>query len=172
MCGCARMAALSALRGWMSNGRAPGGHLIQHRAERKEIAPIVHRRARQLLRRHVMDGARDGARLPSARRSSARRRPTPGKCFASPKSSSFTSPPAVRKMLPGVISRWMMPCSCAAPSALAIWLAMSTISSSDNGPASSRDFRLRALEQLHRDERLRFVLADLEDRADVGMIQR
>ena len=28
-----------------------------------------------------------------------------GKCFASPKSSSFTSPPVVRKMLPGVMSR-------------------------------------------------------------------
>src|SRR5438874_5597702 len=41
--------------------------------------------------------------------------------FANPKSSTLTTPSGVILMLAGFRSRWMMPFSCAASSASAIW---------------------------------------------------
>ena len=54
--------------------------------------------------------------------------------FASPKSSTLTSPPGVIFTLAGFKSRWTMPFSCAASSAAAICPAMRRASSNGSGP--------------------------------------
>ncbi len=41
----------------------PGEHLVEDRAERKNVAPLVDHRAPHLLRRHVADGSHHGAGL-------------------------------------------------------------------------------------------------------------
>ncbi len=66
----------------------------------------------------------------------------PGVSFASPKSSSFTWPLSVRKMFPGLMSRWMMPSLCVVCSASAISMPMSTIWWTFSGPRASRSRRL------------------------------
>jgi hypothetical protein len=55
--------------------------------------------------------------------------------FASPKSSTLTTPSGVTLMLAGFRSRWTMPFSCAASRASAIWPAMARPWSKDNARA-------------------------------------
>ena len=55
---------------------------------------------------------------------------------ARPKSRTLTTPAGVVMMLAGFRSRWMMPLSCAASSASAIWPAMRSASPSASGPLS------------------------------------
>lgn len=56
------------------------------------------------------------------------------RAFANPKSSTFTVPSSRTLMLAGFRSRWMMPCSCAASSASAIWRAIAMTSTSGIPP--------------------------------------
>ena len=60
---------------------------------------------------------------------------SPVVAFASPKSSTLTTPSGVTLMLAGFRSRWTIPFSCAASSASAIWRAMASAWSNDNARA-------------------------------------
>ena len=75
--------------------------------------------------------------------------------FASPKSSTFTTPSPRTLMLAGFRSRWTMPCSCAASSASAICVAIGSASSSGNGPRARRSARILAVDELHHQARRR-----------------
>ncbi len=91
---------------------------------------------------------------------------------AMPKSRIFARPSLVRKMLSGLMSRWMMPFSCAAARPSAIWLATSTAFCGMQGAAAQAVEQRLAFEQLrdrvrHRAERARVV-----DREDVRMVER
>ena len=75
-------------------------------------------------------------------------------------------------MFAGLMSRWTMFAVWAASSASAIWIpSRSTVSSSDWTGGEPILQRL-ALQILHGDERPSVLLADVVDRADVGMVQR
>ena len=97
--------------------------------------------------------------------------PSPSLTFASPKSSTFTVPSGVILMLAGFRSRWMMPFSCAASSASAIWRAIGSASSSGNGPRHPLGQRL-AFDELEHERADAFGVLEPVDRADVRMIQR
>ena len=58
--------------------------------------------------------------------------------LASPKSSTFTVPSGRTLMFAGLRSRWMIPCSCAASSASAIWRAIGKASSRGISPCAMR----------------------------------
>ena len=103
-------------RGRRASERQDAGcHLVQHDAEREQIAPCVQAFASHLLRRHVRDRSqrRPGAgqmRLSRHRRQHRRaRRPLVGSSLASPKSRSLACPREVTKMLPGLMSRCTTP---------------------------------------------------------------
>ena len=88
---------------------------------------------------------------------------------ASPKSSSFT-PCGVRNTLDGFRSRWTMPRACSAESAASMPRPIGTASRhAQRSPPQALRQRL-ALEELHGDEQLAALLADLVDLADVWMI--
>ena len=75
------------------------------------------------------------------------------------------------KMLPGLMSRWRMPSLCAASRASATLIEMS-MTRSDRQRAGAEDLVQRgAVDQLHHDEAAAFVLADVVERADVGVVQ-
>ena len=69
-----------------ANGGAPCDHLVEHHAEREQVAAQVDRVPLELLRRHIARRADDQARL----RQGARNRAAPGSARAMPKSSSLT----------------------------------------------------------------------------------
>ena len=92
--------------------------------------------------------------------------------FANPKSSTLIVPSGRSLILAGLRSRWMMPCSCAASSASAIWRAMASASSRGNGPAREARGEVLAVDELH-DERARsFALLETVDMRDVRVIER
>jgi len=95
--------------------RLPDSISLYSRAERKDIERASAGFALGLLRRHI----------------SGRNRPRSGRtrvwvissltpCLARPKSTSFTSPSWLTRMLPGFRSRWTIPFRCAASNASAI----------------------------------------------------
>ena len=92
--------------------------------------------------------------------------------FASPKSRILACPRLVTKMFAGLMSRWTMPSACAASSASAISMASDRIRFHLHRPARDPVLQRQAIQKLHGDERLAVVLADLVNRADVGMVQR
>ena len=110
------------------NGRVPGHHLVDDRAERPDVAARVGLLALHLLRRHVLHGAqnrplrRARPTSPAASSPTARSAPPAPCSFARPKSSSF-APAFVSMMLAGLMSRWTMPARCARSSAAAISVA-------------------------------------------------
>lgn len=61
--------------------------------------------------------------------------------LAKPKSSTFTVPSARTLMFWGLMSRWMMPCSCAASTASAICRAICSASASSRGPRATTSER-------------------------------
>ena len=62
--------------------------------------------------------------------------------LASPKSSTFTCPLGVRKMLAGLISRWTIPLACDAASASATWMLISRTGSRSIACPPIRCFKL------------------------------
>ena len=104
-------------------GDAPGQHLVEHAAERPDVGALVDHLPTRLFRAHV-GGRAENRPLPACRRSG--RTPTPSALagFASPKSSTFTTPSGVILMFAGFRSRWMIPLSCATSSASAICRAI------------------------------------------------
>ena len=92
--------------------------------------------------------------------------------LASPKSSTLAWPRLVMKMFAGLMSRWMMPSVCAASSASAISMASDRINSVSSGRPAMRCFSVMPIQKLHGDERLITVLADVVNRADVGVVER
>ena len=82
-------------------------------------------------------------------------------------------PSAVTLMLPGLRSRWMMPFSCAASSAEAIWRARAQRLLERKTRRRTRALREHLGKRLTLDELHHQVIgADVVQRADVGMIQR
>ena len=92
--------------------------------------------------------------------------------FARPKSSTFTVPAAVSLMFAGLRSRWMIPFSCAASSASAIWRASTSASSTGNGAAGKTLGEGRALDQLHYDGVAAACDFEAVDGGDIRMVQR
>ena len=129
-----------------ANGLVASDHLVENRAERKQIRPSVGLFALELFRGHVLDGADDCSPPSSTEtldwpRSSCELRTReagwilrhPGSglvAFAKPKSISL-APACVSMMLPGLRSRCTMPCRCAAVKRLR------------NGNRNLQDFRER-----------------------------
>ena len=110
--------------------RAAGQHLVEHAAERPDVGPLVDGLPARLLGAHVGGGAEDDALAVRADgdrrrlreigdRPIRRRSPSPGRSRA-----PSPTPSGVILMLAGFRSRWMMPRSCAASSASAIWRAI------------------------------------------------
>lgn len=85
--------------------RRSGGDLVQHAAQRVEVAAVVDLAAADLLGRHVVG-------VPMAMPTPVRREVTlmSWPSLAIPKSQIFTVPSASRMMLAGLRSRWTMPC--------------------------------------------------------------
>ena len=92
-------------------------------------------------------------------------------CRASPKSSNRT-PVSVSMTFPGLRSRWTIPARWAATRALAIWSAVITASARLSGPRPSRIASVSPATVLHDQVVQIFLLADVEQRADVRMRQR
>ena len=84
---------------------------------------------------------------------------------------TFAWPRFVTKMLAGLMSRWTMPFACAASSASAICDAQVQEDLGLERLAADEVLEGLAFEQLHDDEVLALVLADVVDRADVGVVQ-
>ena len=86
---------------------------------------------------------------------------------------SWHGPRSVTKMFAGLMSRWTMPLACAASSASAISMASEKQDVSiSSGLAADRVLQGHAVEKLHGDEGAAVLLANVVDRADVGMVQR
>ena len=81
-------------------------------------------------------------------------------------------PSARTLMFAGFRSRWMMPCSCAASSASAIWRAIGSASSSGSGPRAMRCGEVFAFDQLHHERGDAVLLFEPVDLRDVRMIER
>ena len=92
--------------------------------------------------------------------------------FASPKSSTFTTPSGVTLMFAGFRSRWMMPCSCAASSASAIWRAIGSASSSGIGAARDPIGQRLAFDQFEHERVGLTAVLETVDRGNVRMIER
>ena len=106
-------------------------------------------------------------------RETGRARPSPiADAFASPKSSTFTTPSGVTLMLAGFRSRWMMPFSCAASSASAICRAMASASVGGDRARARVDPRASRPRLARAPARERRRLFQAVDRADVRMIER
>ena len=129
------------------NGSVPGRHLVQHRAEGKQIGARIQFLALGLLRRHVGHRAqrRPGTgqvllarscRLRVRCRNAGSTNCCSGVTFASPKSRILACPRLVTKMLAGLMSRWTMPSACAASSASAISMASESSVSISSGLAA------------------------------------
>ena len=130
---------------------APGQHLVEHAAEREDVAAAVHAAAASPAPATCTRTCR--ARRPARyARSSGCRRSRPdrsSRCSASPKSRIFTAPSAVRKMFSGFRSRWMTPFACAAASPSAMAAAICTASRHGQRPLREPRAQRLALEQLH-----------------------
>ena len=93
--------------------------------------------------------------------------------MARPKSRIFACPRSVMKMFAGLISRWTIPAAWAASRASASCVLSSRTASYSRRPwIFSLALSVLSFEQLHHDEGLPVVLADLVNRADIGMIER
>ena len=149
-------ARLSAVRpracsGAHVSGGAENHALLRHRRRQ-------HRRARQ---RHC--GAAAARRWRDHR--------------ARPKSSTFTTSSSRRLMFAGLRSRWMMPASCAASSASAIWPRRATARRATSAPSVAMNLRERAAgHQLHHENAVAVLRADMlrlpVDLRDVRVIER
>ena len=129
-----------------------------------------------LLGRHVRDGSK---RAPRTRQAVDRRHvgrasspPPAARTLASPKSRIFACPRAVTKRFAGLMSRWTMPAVCAASSASAISIANASSRFDLERAPCDPMLQRRPVEKLHDEKRAAVLLADIVDRADVGVVQR
>ena len=97
--------------------------------------------------------------------------PLAGATLARPKSRILAWPRLVTKMFAGLISRWTMPSECAASSASAISMAERQQRFGFQRTPGDAVLQGDSVQELHHDERLAFMLADLVNGADVGMVQ-
>ena len=149
---------------------ASGQHFEQHAAERPDVGAAVDRRAASLFRAHVgavpMTAPSRVASVDAVARVAVETvSPWPGRNRA-----PSTSRRAVILMLAGLRSRWMMPCSCAASSAAAIWRpddasARGSCAADEIRPACRPRRTPSRARSCHR-------LGELVERGYVGMIQR
>ena len=144
-------------------------HLEQDRARREQVAARVDGLAGHLLGRHVARRAHHhaGARQLGGR--AERRASSRVAGRARPKSSSFT-PCGVRNTFDGLRSRWTMPRACSAASAARMPRPIGQRLGDAQRPALQPLGQRLALEQLHGDEQLAVVLADLVELADVRVV--
>ena len=165
-------------RGIAREGLRSRDHLVQDRPERVEVRPRVQLLSAAPAPETCTPPSPSLSRHPSA----APARLAVGSSgstlvfdtvrLASPKSSSFAWPRAVTKIFAGLMSLWTIPFAWAASSA-----------STSSRPQLQHPLHLHrlaadqvlqglALHQLHDDEGVSLVLADLVDHADVGMVER
>ena len=90
--------------------------------------------------------------------------------FATPKSSTLIVPAAVILMFDGFKSRWMIPLLCAASSAAAMPEAHRNASRSGIGPLKEALLQRLSFDELENQEWRVLSLDDVEERADVGMV--
>ena len=161
-------------------GPPSGQHLVEHGAERPDVAAPIDGIAPRLFRRHVGRRAENYAahrlgRGGNRRRVAGNARPAPsasGTTFARPKSSTLTVPSGRILMLAGFRSRWTMPASCAASRASTICLAMARASATDGRPRAMHLRQVLASHQFHDEIVGGPVGARVVDLRDVRMIER
>ena len=127
-------------------GPTAGQHLVEHRAERPDVGPLVDRRGRAPAPGSCRRRCRAAHRQPSSRGevivgdwvTPEAGAPAASTALARPKSSTLTVPSGRTLMLAGFKSRWTMPCSCAASRASAIWFASGRASPNGMRPAAMR----------------------------------
>jgi hypothetical protein len=109
------------------NARAPGNHLVEHRAEAEDVGPMIDRLRAHLLRRHVAGRAQHDAdaRLEVPRRAIVAPAATGSgsRSLARPKSRILMRPSRVMNRFSGLRSRWTTPLSWAAARPPAICVA-------------------------------------------------
>ena len=158
-------------------------HLVEHDAERKQIGPRIEvspracsgdmydtvpkRRSRRWSGCRCVLAIGDACRAPLDSDERCTASASPGRSRES--SRGFLSP---MKMLAGLMSRWTMPWACAASSASASWMPMSSTSATLIAPLAMRSRKRLALERLHHDEGGVVVVADVVDRADRRVAER
>ena len=150
--------------------RPAGAHLVENHPQRKDVRARIRVAAFDLLRRHIRDGAEHRALLGQfeAVRGSldgllAARGPA---ACASPKSRSFTPPPASITLL-GFRSRCTTPFLWAASRASAMSPASATCTIDGNRTALQTFGERLSLEQLHDEKRHAVDFADVVNGADV-----
>ena len=156
--------------------RRAGRHLVQHDAEREQIGARVNvlRRApaRATCTRPFPPRSPDSSSRARSWSPRSRQLLPVGRTLASPKSRIFAWPRLVTNRFAGLMSRCTMPAACAASSASAISIASVSSRSMSSGRAADALLQRRPVEELHDEERAAVLLADIVDRADVGVIQR
>ena len=163
------------------NAFFPVSHLVEHAAEREDVAARVGLVALELLGRHVLERPEDrAARRSAAALLGAVGRPSPAtaapaarrRACARPKSSSFT-PVFVSMTLPGLRSRWTMPCAVRRVERVGDLDRRSRSACVGRQRALAEAVRQRlALEQLHDEVVGPVLVADVVERADVRVVER
>ena len=164
--------------GRAGEGQLAGDHLVEHDAEREDVAAVVDRLPAGLLRAHVAQGAEDEAGLGLGERlhvGDALRRPrgaVGSRSLARPKSRILAWPSGVTTMFSGLMSRWTMPASwafCRPPADLA-----RDLEGAQEVELAALDQGLDrlALDQLHRDEEALGPLVHVVDLGDRGVGDR
>ena len=159
--------APSARSGWTRSARRAAvhrpprrQHLVQDRADRIDIRAVVGRLAACLFGRVVVVKPAVVAVVSKPL------------CEASSNAGIFACPLAVMTTDSGLRPPCTKPCACASATASAIWIAISTARRTFIGrPADLRAQRL-SLQELEGEVDAAVVLADIEERGDVGMRQR
>ena len=90
--------------------------------------------------------------------------------LAKPEVEHFDARHPATLMLAGFKSRWTIPCSCAASSAAAICLAMSSASPTASGPSAMQVGKRRAIDQRHDQAAHSVSVLDAIDGSDVRVI--
>ena len=92
---------------------------------------------------------------------------------ARPRSSTRTVPEGSSIRLPGLTSRWMIPCACAASSPRAAWIdAVQRHLDRQRADLADQAVEVVPLDVLHRQELDPPVLVGLDRRDDVGVVSR
>ena len=133
--------------------------------------------ARETCRRSSRARCRVSSSRSRSRAARAEERVLPGRegaavSLARPKSRTFTRFLSPTKMFAGLMSRCTMPCACAASSASASWMPMSSTSGIFRAPRAMRSLSVSPLRASITMKGLLAVVADVEDGADARMTER
>ena len=153
-------------RRFIRERHAAGEHLEHHDAERKNIRALIDRLAQARLR------ATDSPACRRIRRSSSASWKDRGSTRAMPKSAILISPRLLIIRLPGLMSRWTTPRSCAVARPIAVCWITSRLLDRKLALALEHPAERFAFDELHDEIRLAFVVADEIDLDDVRIVER